>query len=33
MTTPVELKCPKCGALLAMEDVNMATDGFMPRLQ
>lgn len=26
MTTPVELKCPKCGALLAMEDVNMATD-------
>lgn len=26
MTTPVELKCPMCGALLAMEDVNMATD-------
>lgn len=26
MTTPVELKCPTCGALLAMEDVNMATD-------
>lgn len=26
MTTPVEWKCPTCGALLAMEDVNMATD-------
>lgn len=26
MTTPVELKCPKCGGLLAIEDVNMATD-------
>lgn len=26
MTTPVELKCPTCGVLLAMEDVNMATD-------
>lgn len=26
MTTSVELKCPRCGAVLAMEDVNMATD-------
>lgn len=26
MVSPVELKCPSCGSLLAVEDVNMAAD-------
>ena len=31
MTAPVELRCPQCGAPLAMEDVNVAADVILCR--